>query len=330
MVYLHGMGHFNPENVISNQFLEDLDIGTSNEWILERVGIANRRTVLPLDYIRATKNADFHGAFEARQYTNAQMAAAAARQALQRASLGTADIGMIIAGSSSPDNIAPAESSAVAAELGIEVPCLDMNSACSSFGMQITFLCRMLPDALPPYVLVVDSETLTKSVNYADRSMAVLFGDGSAAAVVSARIPSRAVFCDCSFDSRPSAWTKVGIDWKWRFYQDGNAVQGFAIRTTTEGVRNFRARYESEAKRFLFIGHQANLGMLKTVCERTGVAPENHWYGVDQFGNTGCCSAPSVLSAHWEDLRPGDRLAMSIVGAGLSWAHLMLKVEEQN
>ncbi len=329
MLYLHGMGHFNPENIISNQFLEDLDIGTSDEWIIERVGIVNRRTVLPLDYIKTTKNADFRAAFEARLYKNSQMAAAAARKALARASLTLGDIGMVIAGSSSPDNIAPAESSAVAAELGIEVPCLDMNSACSSFGMQIDFLSKMQPETLPPYVLVVDSESLTKSVNYADRSMAVLFGDGSAAAIVSTKVPSRAVFCDCSYDSRPSGWSKVGIDWQWRFYQDGNAVQGFAIRTTTEGVRNLQNIYGARAKRFVFIGHQANFSMLKTVCERTGIAPENHWYGVDQFGNTGCCSAPSVLSAHWADLQPGDRVAMSIVGAGLSWAHMMLKVEDK-
>jgi len=329
MLYLHGMGHFNPENIISNQFLEDLDIGTSNEWIIERVGIVNRRTVLPLDYIKATKNADFRAAFEARLYKNSQMAAVAARKALARASLTLGDIGMVIAGSSSPDNIAPAESSAVAAQLGIDVPCLDMNSACSSFGMQINFLSKMQPETLPPYVLVVDSESLTKSVNYADRSMAVLFGDGSAAAIVSTKVPSRAVFCDCSYDSRPSGWSKVGIDWQWRFYQDGNAVQGFAIRTTTEGVRNLQNIYGARAKRFAFIGHQANFSMLKTVCERTGIAPENHWYGVDQFGNTGCCSAPSVLSAHWADLQPGDRVAMSIVGAGLSWAHMMLKVEDK-
>lgn len=329
MLYLHGMGHFNPENIISNKFLEDLDIGTSNEWILERVGIANRRTVLPLDYIKETKNADFHAAFEARLYKNAQMAAAAARMALARALLKREDIGMVIAGSSSPDNIAPAESSAVAAELGIEAPCLDMNSACSSFGMQINFLSKMQPEALPPYVLMVDSETMTKSVNYADRSTAVLFGDGSAAAIVSTKIPSRAAFDHCDFGSRPSAWEKVGIDWKWRFYQDGNAVQGFAIRKTTEGVRNLKNIYAARAKRFIFIGHQANLSMLQTVCERTGIAPENSWYNVDQFGNTGCCGAPSVLSAHWDEIQPGDRVALSIVGAGLSWAHLMLKVENK-
>ncbi|PKN19523.1 MAG: ketoacyl-ACP synthase III [Deltaproteobacteria bacterium HGW-Deltaproteobacteria-6] len=329
-MYLHAMGHFNPENIISNKFLEDLDIGTSNDWILERVGIVNRRTVLPLDYIKETKNADFRAAFEAGCYKNAQMAAQAARKALERASLKPEDIGMVIAGSSSPDNIAPAESSAVAAELGIEVPCLDMNSACSSFGMQMNFLSKMQPETLPPYVLVVDSETLTKSVDYSDRAVAVLFGDGSAAAIVSAQVPSRTVFCDCSYGSRPSACEKVGIDWKWRFHQDGNAVQGFAIRKTTEGVRHLKNVYADEAKRFIFIGHQANLIMLTTVCERAGILPADHWYGVDQFGNTGCCGAPSVLSAHWEDVQPGDRIAMSIVGAGLSWAHLMLKVEDNN
>ena len=185
MLYLHGMGHFHPDNIISNQFLVDLDIGTSHEWIEERVGIQNRRTVLALEYIRETKNVDFRAAYEARQYKNSQMAALAARQALERAGLKTKDIGMVVAGSSSPDNIAPAESSAVAEELGIEVPCIDMNSACSSFGMQINFLSKMAPETLPAYVLVVDSETLTKSVNYADRSVAVLFGDGSTAAVVS-------------------------------------------------------------------------------------------------------------------------------------------------
>ncbi len=327
MLYLHSMGHFHPENVISNKFLEDLDIGTSEEWIMERVGIANRRTVLPLDYIKQTKNADFQEAFRVQQYKNSQMGAAAARMALERASLKLEDIGMLIAGSSSQDNVAPAQSSAIAAELGIDVPCFDMNSACSSFGMQVNFLSRMAPETLPPYVLVVDSESMTKSVDYSDRSTAVLFGDGSSAAIVSTSAPARAAFVNCNYDSRPSAWEKVGINWGWRFYQEGNAVQGFAIRTTTEAVKLLQDKYAPEAKRFIFIGHQANLSMLKTVCERTGILPEHHWYNVDQFGNTGCCSAPSVLSARWDQLKDGDRIAVSVVGAGLAWADMMLKVE---
>jgi 3-oxoacyl-[acyl-carrier-protein] synthase-3 len=74
MLYLHSMGHFHPENIISNKFLENLDIGTTNEWIMERVGIQNRRTVLPLDYIRKTKNVNPRESFSIREYTKARMA----------------------------------------------------------------------------------------------------------------------------------------------------------------------------------------------------------------------------------------------------------------
>jgi 3-oxoacyl-[acyl-carrier-protein] synthase-3 len=88
------------------------------------------------------------------------------------------------------------------------------------------------------------------------------------------------------------------------------------------GVRN--------GGKFRFIGHQANLGALKTVCERAGISEEQHWYNVDMFGNTGCAGAPAVLSRHWGDLRPGDRVAMAFVGAGLSWVHLLLSLEEKS
>jgi len=204
-----------------------------------------------------------------------------------------------------------------------------MNSACSSFGMQINYLLRMKPEALPPYILITEAESITKTVNYADRSMAVLFGDGAAAAIVSTTIPSRAAFVCSDFESRPSAWEKVGIAGDWRFYQDGNAVQGFAIRATTEAVKLLQRDYRAKAKRFIFIGHQANLSMLNTVCERTGIDSAHHWYNVDNYGNTGCASAPGVLSMHWDDLKNGDYIAMVIVGAGLSWAHLMLRVEDK-
>jgi 3-oxoacyl-[acyl-carrier-protein] synthase III len=328
MLYLHSIGHFHPENIISNKFLEDLDIGTNNEWIMERVGIQNRRTVLPLDYIRQTKNVNRLDSFAVRQYKNAQMGASAARLAMQRAGLKTEDIGLLVAGTSTPDNIAPAEAAAIAAELGIEVPCFDLNSACSSFGMQINFLSQMKPEALPPYVLVVNPESMTRSVSYADRNTAVLFGDGASAAVISSTIPARVDILQCGFYSQPASWKKVGIDWDWNFHQDGNAVQGFAIRTTTECLKLLQLAPETNAPRLIFIGHQANLMVLKTVCARRGIAGENHWYNVDQFGNTACCSAPSVLSMRWNDLKPGDNIAMIIVGAGLSWAYMLLKVKE--
>lgn len=328
MLYLHGLGHFYPENVITNAFLEELDIGTSDEWIMERVGIRTRRTVLPMDYIKETKNIDPRGAFEASQYNNAQTGAAAARMAIERAGLEPEDIGLLISGSSAPDNVAPAEAAVIAAELGVDVPCFDMNSACTSFGVQINFLSKMKPEALPPFVLLVNPENLTRCVDYSDRKTAVLFGDGSSAAVVSATVPSRAAFVLSSCESRPSAFDKVSIPRMGYFKQDGNAVQGFAIRKTTEGVKFLKDAFKINGNRFIFIGHQANMGMLKTVCELTGIPEQNHWHAVTDYGNTGCSGAPSVLSQHWSELQAGDHIAISMVGAGFTWAHIMLQVQE--
>src|SRR5688572_27420579 len=97
-LYIHGVGHFHPENVIDNKLLEELDIGTSDEWIVERVGIRTRRTVLPIDYIRTTRNADLRAGQEAALYTNVETGKRAGLHALARAGLKPSDIGMVIAG----------------------------------------------------------------------------------------------------------------------------------------------------------------------------------------------------------------------------------------
>ncbi len=330
MLYLHGLGHFYPENVVTNRFLSDLDIGSSEEWIEERVGIRERRTVLPLEYIRATKNRDVRAAQEASLYTNGQTAALAARMALERAGLAAGDIGMVISGSSAPDVASPAEASTVAAELGIDVPAFDMNSACTSFGLQVHFLSNLGAGALPPFVLITQPENLTRCLDYSDRRSACLFGDGSTAAVVSPAVPSDKVLDATHFGAKPSCWDKVSIRRTGHFGQDGNAVQGFAIRKTTDALRIIQAANPSLNGRLKFVGHQANLGMLKTVCERCGIPPENHWHNVEWFGNTATAGAPGSLSLHWDELAPGDHVALVQVGAGLSWAHMMLTVKERS
>jgi 3-oxoacyl-[acyl-carrier-protein] synthase-3 len=329
MLYLHGLGHFHPENVIDNALLEALHIGTNEQWILERVGIHTRRTVLDLDYIRTTKNRDPRGAFEASCYTNAQTGAHAARMAIERAGIKAADIGLVISGTCVPDNVIPAEAASIAAELDINALCFDLNSACTSFGMQIHFLNAMKPEALPPYVLVVNPENMTKSVDYNDRGVAVLFGDGSSAAVVSSTVFSPKAFSSCFCQSKPSSWDKVVIPRMGHFRQDGHAVQGFAIRKTTDSVRMLKKQYPGQGDHFKFVGHQANLGMLRTVCERAEISDINHWHNVAYYGNTGCSGAPTVLSQRWEQLVPGDHVAIALVGSGLTWSHMMLEVREK-
>ena len=327
MLYLHGLGHFYPDNVITNQFLEDLDIGTTEEWILDRVGIHERRTGLPLEYIRDTKHSDPRAAYAFIQHCNARAGAAAARMALDRAGLALGDIGLVISGSSAPDTYTPAESARIAGELGIDAPCLDLNSACTTFGMQIHFLACMRPETLPPYILLVNPENLTRVVDYTDRSTAVLFGDGSAAAVVSATVPSQMVFTNAYGNSKPSSWDKVTIPRLGYFQQDGSAVQGFAIRKMTESLLMLKSSSHFNGNRFIFVGHQANLGALRSVCDRANIAEEHHWCNVEHFGNTGCSGAPAVLSQHWSELRSGDHVAVALVGAGLTWAHMLLNIE---
>src|SRR3954451_25002660 len=119
MVYLHGFGHFHHDNEIDNALLESLDIGTNDAWITERVGIQSRRTVLPLDYIRATRNADLRAAPGAALYSNAETGRRAAVMAIERAGLAPSDIGMVIAGGCSPDTCIPAEAARIARALGL-------------------------------------------------------------------------------------------------------------------------------------------------------------------------------------------------------------------
>ncbi|MCG2741772.1 MAG: ketoacyl-ACP synthase III [Syntrophaceae bacterium] len=328
MLYLHGIGHFHPENAITNRFLEELGIGTDEAWILERVGIRERRTVLSLDYIRQTKNRDVRAAHEASLYRNAETAAAAAQMALERAGITPRDIGLVLSGSSIPSFSTPAEAATVAAELGIDAPCLDVSSACTTFGMQVEFVNRMAVDKLPPFVLMVQPEGITRAIDYSDRSASVLFGDATTAAVVSATVPARAAFTESSCGTNPSGWEKVTIQTTSHFRQEGQAVQGFAIRRMTESLQGLKSGLAQEG-RFHFIGHQANLGALQTVCERAGIPDDQHWYNVVDFGNTGGAGAPAVLSRHWEELISGDQVAICLVGAGLTWVSLMLTVEER-
>ena len=187
-LFIHGVGHFHPENVIDNAFLTSLHIGTDDAWIMERVGIRSRRTVLALDYIVRTMNEHPTEAAHWSAYTNAQTGAHAARMAMERAGVTPAQIGLVIAGGCSPQYSIPAEACLIAAELGINALAYDLASACSSFAVQLHNLRGMRPEALPDYVLVVNVENTTRTVDYRDRRTAVLWGDGSSAAVVSSPV----------------------------------------------------------------------------------------------------------------------------------------------
>lgn len=326
MLYLQGLGHFHPENVITNKFISELEIGSDEQWIMERVGIAERRTSLPLDYIKRTKNSDPRAALEASTHTRAQAGGAAARMAMQRAGLDASDIGMVVSGTSTPRYNIPAEAGIIASELGIDAPCLDINAACSTFLVQLAHLDAMNPSRTPSFILVVNPENYTHCVDYSDRRVAPLFGDGTSAAVVSASEPSKIKIEGLDYGSRPDGWDKVRIPACGHFTQDGSHVQRFAIRKATEGVRRLQEQYPRDASDFKFVGHQANLMMLDTVCRRCRIPQGRHLHNVTDFGNTGSSSAPAVLSQNWDSLLPGDSIAVAVVGSGLTWGHALMKI----
>ncbi len=324
-VYLHGLGHFHPTAEITNKFLEDLDIGTTDAWIMERVGIRARRTVLSLDYLRTTKNADPRAALEASEYTHATLGAHAARMALQRAGLRPHDIGMIVAGGSAPDFVAPAEACAIGAQLGIEAPAFDVMSACTSFFVPLYLLSMMDPARLPPFILMVVPETLTCTVDYRDRSAAVLWGDAAVAAVISTQEHGRAEILGATVGSSPAAFDKVAIPRQGFFRQDGKAVQKFAIKTMTTMVKALQHSFHSPKRPWSFVGHQANLRMLEHVCDSCEIAPEQHFHNVATFGNTAAAGSASVLSQRWEQWNAHDDVSVAGVGAGLTWGSYLLR-----
>jgi len=327
-LYVHGFGHFHPENEITNQLLEELDIGTDDAWIVERVGIRSRRTVLDLDYVRTTRNADVRASAEASLWSNAAMAERAARMALERAGVAPEQVGLLLSGSNAPDVVCPAEACTVAGRLGVAAPALDVNSACSSFVAGAAMLDWMRPEALPDFVLLVAVESLTRTVDYADRATAVLFGDGAAAAVLSPRVPSTARLIDPALRSDPSGADKVVIPRTGHVRQDGRAVQWFAIKRTQEGYEALREAHGEPGRQLHLVGHQANLRVLEQVCHRCDIPPERHHANVELRGNTGAASCPSVVSMHWEKWGPRDDVALVAVGGGLSWGRCLLRFGE--
>ncbi|AKT36986.1 3-oxoacyl-ACP synthase III family protein [Chondromyces crocatus] len=326
MLHIHGIGHFHPENEIDNAFLEALDIGTNDAWIVERVGIRRRRTVLPLDYIRETRNLDLRAAQEAALYSNAETGRRAAQMAIERAGIEPSQIGMVIAGGCSPDTCIPAEASRVAHALGLEVPAFDLHTACSTFGTQLHFVSQLGP-AAPEFVLVVSPENATRIVDYTDRNTAVLFGDGSSAAVVSTRVPSRVRVTRTQFGASPSGCDDVRIPRMGYFSQNGPAVHKFAIKRMASLLEEIQQEVPADqASRLIYVGHQANLPMLESVCRRRGIPPERHYANIVEYGNQCAAGAPIVLSQRWDDLRAGDLVAVVVVGSGLAWSSLLLEV----
>jgi 3-oxoacyl-[acyl-carrier-protein] synthase-3 len=327
-LYIHGAGHFHPSNVICNDFLESLDIGTTDEWIMDRVGIKTRRTVMDLEYIKATQNHKIDNNKQNVEYSSAQLGAKAIKMALTKAGLKTEDIGLVVSATCAPAYSLPANACVIAKQAGINSYAIDITSACSSFVAHMDYLFNRIAETMPDYVLCVLPESWTTTIDYSDRKTAVLIGDGAAAVIVSKKHKSKMFISNTTMTSNPAEWEKVQTKTGSHFYQDGLSVQKFAIKKSIETFKLLQQKMKTALNQHYFISHQANLSMLKSVCKKLKIADEKHLYNVDQFGNCGAAGAPSVFSQNWDKFKAGDFITLVVVGAGLTWGGMTIEVTE--
>jgi len=320
-----GMGHCHPEGVIDNQFLEDLDIGTTAAWIKEKIGIDTRRTTLPLDYIRQTRNQDYRQALAVATMTPTDMGVKASEMALERAGLKTENIGLVIANCCTPAQTAPAESQRIAKRLNIQAPAYDVFTACPVFALHMHYLNSFKEETLPDYVLCVSTAALTQKVNYNDRSDGAIWGDGAAAWIVSPRKKGKLSVLHTSFAADPLRSDAVVVDTYGFFRQDGRAVRDFSVRQTVRLIKALEGNFELDWSKDVFIGHQANATMLSQITNNRKIPDSNHWYNVDTIGNQAGAGAPATLSMHWDEVKVGQKVAVAVLGAGLSWGSVLLE-----
>ena len=331
-LYLLSMGTARPSTVITNAFLESLDVGTSAQWIEEKIGIKERVTTLPLDYIAATRNVDPREALRIASASPTDLGKLAAERALAAAGISASDVGMIVCNTCTPRSLVPSEAVKIARALGIDedtVQIRDVITACPAFALHVHYLAQFQPDLLPPYILCICTATFTQIVNYNDRTDGAIWGDGAAAWVMSTEHPGRLRVIHTEYTADPSRAAAVVIDRLGHFHQDGRAVRDFSVRQTVRLLKRLESLYNADWSKDVFIGHQANRTMLEQVAQNRGVAPENHWHNVTYFGNQAAAGAPAVLSEHWSDLSPGQRIAVAVVGAGLSWGSVLFEVDSE-
>ena len=322
-LYIHGAGHYHPGNVIDNAFLESLGIGTNDQWIIERVGIKKRHSVLDLSYIQNSQNQFLNDRVV--NESSAEMGSKAIDMAVLRAGITKDDIGMVVAASCAPTYSLPANACVIAKEAGINALGIDISSACSSFAAHIHFLSSMDAAAMPDYVVCVIPESWTTTTDFSDRRTAVLIGDGAAAVVVSKKHVADMKVKQTFMQSDPASWEKVQTPTGGHFYQDGLSVQKFAIKKTMATFKHLQKTEDQALNQHYFISHQANLTMLKSVCKKLQIQPDKHLFNVDQFGNCGGAGAPSVLSQNWDNFKAGDLLTLIVVGAGLTWGGMVIE-----
>jgi len=285
-----GWGMAVPERVLTNADLERM-VETSDEWIVTRTGIKERRIVGPRD-------------------STTSLAVAAARQALDRAGLAAGDIDLIIAATCTPDQFLVSQACLIQAELGGNAGAFDLGAACSGFVYALATGTQFIQTGLHHRVLVIGADTLTRFVDYTDRTTCILFGDGAGAVVLEATgeergllstvlgadgaghkhlyIPGWGAFVPESAELFP--------EFRPYLQMNGNEVFRFAVRVMGDAAADAVARAGLAFSDIdMLIPHQANLRIIDAAARRLDLPREKVWANLDRYGNTSAASIPIAL-----------------------------------
>lgn len=314
-----GTGSCLPKAVVTNDDLSKI-MDTSDEWISSRTGIRERHL--------------------AKEETTASMSTEAARRAMENAGVTAQEIDLIIVGTVSADHVTPACACEVQAAIGaVDAVAFDINAACSGFMFALNIAHAYLQTGVYKTALIIGAETLSKIMDWSDRSTCVLFGDGAGAAIVRADDRNRLLAFDQRSDgvkgsvlacpnrsnNNPLIETSKELSY---VHMDGQEVYKFAVTTVPASLqRTIQAAGLTVEDIDYFVLHQANIRILQAVAKRLKVSEDKFPISLDHCGNISAASVPILLDEMNRQglLKSGMRIALAGFGGGLTWASAVLE-----
>ena len=320
-----GTGSYLPEQRVSNEELTARlaakGIETSDEWIVSRSGISARH-------------------YAADNEQSSDLAAAAARRALEMAGLEPEQIDLVIVASSTPDfhGSFPSTACIVQRKLGMHnnSAAFDVQAVCSGFVYAVSVADAFIKAGAHKHVLVIGAEVFSRILNFEDRTTCVLFGDGAGAIVLSASEEPGILATKLHADGRyadilsvPGNLAGGAIAGSGFLYMDGPAVFKLAV-SVLEQVANEALEHAGMTAADIdwLIPHQANIRIMKSTAKKLDLPMEKMVVTVDQHGNTSAASIPLALDIAVRDgrVKPGDNVLMEGVGGGFTWGAVLARM----
>jgi len=323
--YIRSVGRFLPERRLTNQDLEKM-VDTTDEWILSRTGIRERRILEP-------------------GLGNSYMAIRAARDCLERAGVEAAEVDAIIVGTVTPDMFFPSTACLVQKGIGASKAWgFDLSAGCSAFVFSLTTAAQLIESGRYQKVLAIGSDVMSSILDYEDRNTCVLFGDGAGAVLVEAcpepgfgildfiqridGIGEEHLHMKAGGSRKPSSLETVQRKEHY-VYQEGRQVFKYAVTEMAEVSARILERNGltgDDVK--LFIPHQANLRIIDACAKRMGLNPEKVVINIDRYANTTAGTIPLCLYdalVERKQLEKGDILIIAAFGAGFAWGSILVR-----